>query len=447
MLGERSIFVISQDRVLILATAPWPICRARWPVVERWAAGRPMEILAPESHASRLQTLPGVDRIWIYPAVRRADPSLLSLREVAPLRRTRFAAVAFVVGTGDLADYALVDRLARRFSRRVVAVTDKTVIEIRRGTLGGLRLRRVALRVWRRGETLAMHLRGMAENRLSSLPHPLPFVTVVTTTYQRDEMLRQAIESTVAQTYDRWEHIVVDTGSTDSTEEVVRSFQDPRVRLVQFGRTNEGAPPRNFGARAGTGELLAFLDSDDLWLPGRLQRMVARWIEAGRPGIVYANMADWDGRPRPWWRGWAPEPALFSLRNMRRRQGRVLPELLSGNFIGSGAVLVERGLFESVGGYPTSLDVLAAEDYALWLRCASVAEFASVPEVLFLYRVHEGQFSRKRDFFLLRAACLRDWLGWLNGPARPPLLPGLDGEMLRRMGEERMAELESFSPR
>ena len=113
--------------------------------------------------------------------------------------------------------------------------------------------------------------------------------------------------------------------------------------------------------------------------------------------------------------------------------------------MGSGAGRVGRGILGWVGGYPASLDVLAAEDYALWLRCASVAEFASVPEVLFLYRVHEGQFSRNRDYFLLRAACLRDWLRWLNGPARPPLLAGLAGEMFRRLGEVRMAELVSLS--
>jgi len=98
-----------------------------------------------------------------------------------------------------------------------------------------------------------------------------PHVSVVVPTYNRAGLLRPAIKSVLAQTFTDYELIVVDDGSTDDTEEILREFSDRRMRVVRSD-VNQGAPQaRNRGIEAARGEWVAFLDSDDEWLPQRLE--------------------------------------------------------------------------------------------------------------------------------------------------------------------------------
>jgi len=98
-----------------------------------------------------------------------------------------------------------------------------------------------------------------------------PRVSVVVPTYNRAGLLRRAIESVLVQTFTDYELIVVDDGSTDDTEEILRGFSDRRMRVVRSD-VNQGAPQaRNMGIEAARGEWVAFLDSDDEWLPQRLE--------------------------------------------------------------------------------------------------------------------------------------------------------------------------------
>ncbi|MFC6990634.1 glycosyltransferase family 2 protein [Haladaptatus sp. GCM10025707] len=95
----------------------------------------------------------------------------------------------------------------------------------------------------------------------------MPTVSVVIPTYNRSEEVTHAIDSVLAQTYDDFELLVVDDGSTDDTEEVVTSYDDDRVKFIEH-EENQGAPAaRNTGIEHAEGEYVAFLDSDDEWLP------------------------------------------------------------------------------------------------------------------------------------------------------------------------------------
>jgi len=112
---------------------------------------------------------------------------------------------------------------------------------------------------------------GWAISHGSGSPEAVPSVSVVVPTYNRAGLLRRAIESVLAQTFTDYELIVVDDGSTDDTEEVLREFRDRRIRVLR-SEVNQGVScARNRGIAAARGEWVAFLDSDDEWLPQRLE--------------------------------------------------------------------------------------------------------------------------------------------------------------------------------
>lgn len=104
-------------------------------------------------------------------------------------------------------------------------------------------------------------------------------VSVIVPTYNRPRSLERAIESALAQTYDDFECIVVDDGSTEDIEAVIESFTDPRLTYLAHERNRGGSAARNTGIDAAEGKYIAFLDSDDVWLPEKLEQQVACFEE------------------------------------------------------------------------------------------------------------------------------------------------------------------------
>jgi len=101
-------------------------------------------------------------------------------------------------------------------------------------------------------------------------------VSVIIPTYNRASMLRRAVDSVLSQDYANLELVVVDDGSTDTTEDIMRAVTDPRVRYIRRNRPSGGAAlPRNVGLREAKGAYIAFLDSDDEFFPGRISRQMA----------------------------------------------------------------------------------------------------------------------------------------------------------------------------
>ncbi|MFC2071734.1 glycosyltransferase family 2 protein [Chloroflexota bacterium] len=118
-----------------------------------------------------------------------------------------------------------------------------------------------------------------------------PIVSVIIPTYNRAHLVGRSILSVLGQTYQGFELIVVDDSSTDDTEDVVHAFNDPRIRFIQH-RQNRGAnAARNTGLRAARGEYIAFQDSDDEWLPRKLERQMAMFEEdrQGTLGLVLCD--------------------------------------------------------------------------------------------------------------------------------------------------------------
>jgi len=212
-----------------------------------------------------------------------------------------------------------------------------------------------------------------------------PEVSIVLPTYNRLPLLRKAVASVIGQTFSDWELIVVVDGSTDDTRDYLEAIEDPRVRPIWLEHRGVTSA-RNAGLRVARGEWVAFHDSDDLWLPEKLewqlQRVTAhpacRWSYTGYSFI------DTNGTPLPERSNLLPLPV----------SGHILEPLL--RFEVSTAVptmLVQHSLIEEIGGFDAKM--LFLSDYDFILRLAACSEAYALSETLTLVREHPGRTTSR----------------------------------------------------
>ena len=200
----------------------------------------------------------------------------------------------------------------------------------------------------------------------TGLPEP-PFggaacVSVVIPTHNRRDLLRRAIRSVQEQTYDNWELLVVDGGSTDGTAAVVEDLGDPRIRVVDCAQSRGGGHNRAVGALASGGQFIAFLDSDDFWLPQKLDTQLAMAADLGsRDFAIMSPPHVYDGR--------------YYYRTEKTPQ--VPGVLLADHIYVTGAIVLSSGVM--VGGelgrrltFDPELAVNQDTDYVLRLEAAGV---------------------------------------------------------------------------
>lgn len=190
-----------------------------------------------------------------------------------------------------------------------------------------------------------------------------PVVSVIIPTYKRGYCIAACLRSVLAQSFDDFEIIVVDDASGDDTQAQVASVADPRIVYLPHATNQGGAVARNTGIARARGEFIAFLDSDDLWLPDKLQKQIVSLQRLGPTwGLSYTWLAcvDDDGKE--------------TLRINPEIDGQCFEEMLVSNFIGSFSnVVVRKALLIDVG----ALDVAfrSCQDWDLFIRltrCASV---------------------------------------------------------------------------
>lgn len=216
-----------------------------------------------------------------------------------------------------------------------------------------------------------------------------PDISVVLPAFDRAGSLRAAMDSVLAQEGVTLELIVVDDGSRDGTAAVAEAHPDPRVRLLRLGE-NRGAPAaRNAGIAAARGAWVAFQDSDDVWLPGKL---AAQWARTREPGVVAVYCAlrieDPEGLVAAGARI-VPGPAV------RLREGAILPALLRDSFVSTQTLMVRRDVLERVGGFDPAMPAL--QDWELMLRVAPSGKVAFVPEPLVRQRFSANSLTRVAD--------------------------------------------------
>ena len=209
--------------------------------------------------------------------------------------------------------------------------------------------------------------------------NPDLLVTVIIPTHNRWPMLGEAVESVLSQTSPSYELIVVDDGSTDETPRRLHAYG---ARITVLTQSRRGvAAARNLGASRASGQYLAFLDSDDLWHPSKLERQL---------GFMESNPAVEICQTDEIWirNGVRVNPR----RKHRKPSGDVFRASLELCLVSPSAVMMRRELFERVGGFDESLPV--CEDYDLWLRISKDTEVPLIPEALVTKRGgHADQLS------------------------------------------------------
>jgi len=202
---------------------------------------------------------------------------------------------------------------------------------------------------------------------------PAPAVSVIIPTHNRARLLCRAVESVLRQTFGELECILVDDASTDETPEAIRRLEsaDSRVRSLRNKETRYGPASRNAGVRATKGELIAFLDDDDEWLPAKLEKQVALFQSLPADyGCVYC-WADWVNA----------RTGRVTRRHRPVLRGDVYAQTMIRNAIGcTPSLLIRRGAFEATGGWNESLRI--RQDDCFVVRLCRLCQVDFVPESL-----------------------------------------------------------------
>jgi glycosyltransferase involved in cell wall biosynthesis len=225
--------------------------------------------------------------------------------------------------------------------------------------------------------------RGERPRKVIELTMPDARITALIPTYNSDRYICDTVESVLAQTYPVHEVIVVDDGSTDRTQEVLARYGD-RIRYIR--QRNAGPPvARNTGLAIATGDWIALLDSDDLWVPKKLERQMDYVRQRPLCGLVYTDMKTFDET------GIIEESVKIS-RNLHLPSGAIFREMFAETLFQTSAVLIRKSCLDTVGGFDT--DLRMGDDYELFLRISRHYELGYVDEPLVLYRQHATQGTR-----------------------------------------------------
>ena len=211
------------------------------------------------------------------------------------------------------------------------------------------------------------------------------WVSIILPTYNRAREITDSIKSVLAQTYKEFELLVIDDGSTDETEEVVRAISDDRIRYMKLEQNRGQAAARNYGISNAKFDYIAFQDSDDKWNPQKLEMQMKVMNDASsKVGMVYHKMRyqleDIGSIIKPD-EDIAPD----------RKRGNIYQELLWNNLIGMPTLLVKRVCLEEAGGFDETMKSL--EDYDLVLRIAKKYEAEFIDEILLEAALTEGGVS------------------------------------------------------
>ena len=204
-----------------------------------------------------------------------------------------------------------------------------------------------------------------------------PAVSIVVPTFNHAQFLHQALASVIAQTFQNWEAIIVNNFSTDDTINIVESFGEKRFRLINFHNNGVIAASRNEGIRLSNGSVIAFMDSDDLWYPNKLEHCMPAF-DAHADVVCHGEYWVSDGMQQ--------RQILYG----PQKNAQYSKLLYRGNCVSTSATLVRKDLLIEVGGFSVDLEYITAEDYDLWLKLAHrKSSFTFISEVLGEFRQHQ----------------------------------------------------------
>lgn len=203
-----------------------------------------------------------------------------------------------------------------------------------------------------------------------------PLVSVVIPSYNRAKYIAETIESVLDQTYRNIEVIVIDDGSTDNTGEVVSQYL-PRIKYIRQANAERGAS-RNHGLSISKGEYIAFLDSDDVWLPTKVEHDLRIFSSSPRIGLVCSNAVQIDAAGRQ-----------LKLLRPKAYSGTVTDRLIVNNFVLMATHLAKTAAVRQLNGFREERELSGSEDWELWVRLSTSVEFFHSNEVTARIRTHD----------------------------------------------------------
>lgn len=207
----------------------------------------------------------------------------------------------------------------------------------------------------------------------------IPLVSIIMPAYNSSATLGESIQSVVSQTFGDWELLVIDDCSQENLYSIVESFNDSRIHFIRLSRNSGVAVARNYGIEKARGRYLAFLDSDDLWLPEKLEKQL-QFMEQNGYAFTYT-----------WYQQFCHD--THNLGNIVKTKNKVnYAELLKGNDIGCLTVMLDRLQIKEI-----AMPAQRHEDYITWLNILKQGWTAySLPLVLAAYRKEKGSLTSNK---------------------------------------------------
>ena len=209
-----------------------------------------------------------------------------------------------------------------------------------------------------------------------------PFFSIVIPTYNCAELLHRALKSVFSQSFQNFEIIVIDNSSTDYTQNVLNSYSDPKLKVLTVKNNGIIAYSRNKGIEKSKGDWVAFLDSDDVWKPGKLER-VNESINQKQNAILLCH-DEWH--------------VVNGKIKARLKYGPETPDmyerlLFKGNCLSTSAVCLRKDIALKSGGFSERKGFVTVEDYEYWIRLSQLGEFYFIDEVLGEWHTHDDNYS------------------------------------------------------
>jgi glycosyltransferase involved in cell wall biosynthesis len=217
-----------------------------------------------------------------------------------------------------------------------------------------------------------------------------PLVSIIVPTYNSARYVSEAVESALKQDYSPIEVIVINDGSNDNTKDVLEPYLG---RIIYIYKENGGpASARNVGIKQAQGEYIAFLDSDDTWLPYKLEKQIALFKQDESIGLVHSHCISF-------------KKDISEILQQREEKNNgsfsayVFPKLFWRNFIVNSSVVIKKECFQTIDLFDERESFISVEDYDLWLRISMEYKIGYIKETLVGYRKHTKGISKEVDRF------------------------------------------------
>lgn len=215
---------------------------------------------------------------------------------------------------------------------------------------------------------------------MDSIVNSMPKITVLMPVYNCELYIREAVDSILNQTFTDFEFLIIDDASTDNTVEIIKTYTDSRIKLIEKPSNTGYTNSLNYGLQIAKGAYIARMDGDDISLPERFERQVA-FLEMNSDIALCGS--------------WYSTIGSGDVIKVTDNHDNIKLALLRGNCMAHSSVMMRKQVLDKL---PVAYNVSKepAEDYDLWVRLVGIGKLHNLQEVLLNYRVHNTQVSQKR---------------------------------------------------